>query len=81
MARTTPDEKSRSVSDTEPTPIGQKQLASVVTNLFPETTVDLNWGGATTGTLTSVEGLVIGDQIHIPVLAAPPEFVAITSVR
>ena len=53
---------------------------------YPATTVDANWAGNTTGTLTSVEGLVVGDKIVVFNGAGPTTrlasgtYVTVTSV-
>lgn len=40
-------------------------LMPFLTALLPNTTVDVNWGSATSGTLTSVQGLQVGDWIFV----------------
>ncbi len=39
--------------------------SSIVATAYPATTVDVTWGSTTTGTLTSVQGLRVGDTIWI----------------
>lgn len=54
--------------------------ATQVTKEFPATTVLANWGSTTTGTLTSVEGLEVGDKIVITGRMGTANFLEVTSI-
>lgn len=47
--------------------VDMKAQPTSITRAPPSTTVNVNWGGPTTGTLTTVESLQVGDTIRVRV--------------
>lgn len=62
------------------TPVGLDQVAVAIGETYPATTVASNWGSGSSGTLSSTEGITVGDKIHVPAIMTGSEYYTTVTV-